>query len=206
MTARARGADSDTSDWMERLKTSLDPIDRILAELPGGLQPFKQAAFTRLFDEAVKDARLGSSAEAGSSTERTAARGPTNALFQKFLTDYKIDSSALSNIVDIESGQVLARTLHSTRSESQRRLAALLSVAAAHRTGDFAISRDQLVDACKAHGVYDSANFASNMTTDYNGSVIFIKDLTSGGYKVSRPGEAYLAMVIRDLLPKSEGA
>lgn len=192
------------TEWMDRLKDSFEPIERLLRTLPEGLKKHEQIVFERLFEAALQDARgaLPRAPPAGVPALPRVAPGVEN--FRRFVSDYGFTMDALANVVDVESGQVLARNLATTKSESERRIAALLALTSAYKTGEFAVTRDQLIDACKLNGAWDSANFASNMAADFNGSVIFIRD-PNGGYKVSRPGEAYIAEVVRSLLPKTNG-
>lgn len=124
--------------------------------------------------------------------------GPAGARFAKFVADYGLTAAALGNVVDFEGGHVLVRTLHPTTSESERRIGALLALINAQRTGEFEVDRSSLVKACEEHGVYDRPNFSGNFKDfEFNGSTVFLK--TDNGYKVSRPGEAYVADVVKAL-------
>jgi hypothetical protein len=192
---------------MTKLKESYEPIKRALDDLPTDLSGFKGLAFQRLFEAAVEDARVATQRPmpptAGTVVPGAQAHG--SGRFQTFLTTEGISLDSLASVLDIEGGQVLARTPGNNKAESQRRIAALLALANAYKTGDFYVSRETLVDACKAHAAYDSANFASNMSShQFNGSIVFLRD-PNGGYRISRPGEAYLADVVRLLLSGKDG-
>jgi len=204
MGDESSSAERDETEWMteiaqptRKLLTLLDSM-----ELPADLRPI---AFGQMFKVVLSEARgrtlpLRAASEPGPALLPPTAR--SGAKFARFLADYNLTLESLGNIVDFESAHVLARNLGSTKAESQRRLAAVLALVNAHNTGEFTVSREQLVGACKDHGVLDPTNFASNMSgVEFNGFGVFTRD-PNGGYKVSRPGEAYVAEVVKNLLPQ----
>lgn len=188
-------ASETTVEWLGRLKANLGPVQETLEALPEAL---RSAALQIVLPEVIRDIR-GPTAFT-QAPERTVKAFATSvvsgpARFTKFLEDYGITAEILANVVDLDSGHILVRTLADTRAESTRRIAALLSLINASKTGEFAIDRDALVKACEDHSVYDRSNFTGHMSFEYNGAVVFIRE--ENRYRVSRPGEAYVAYVVK---------
>lgn len=203
MTASADTATKNDSEWLSRVRDAFEPIGEVVKALPNDLKPYSKETYLELLRATIQDARAGAVRALGPVGAAASAMSG-EPIFQKFIGDYQFSIDALSHVVDLESSTVLARTPASTKSESQRRIAALLALSNAHKTGEFSVSREKLVDACKGHGVYDSANFAANMDYTFKGSTVFTRD-PDGTYKISRPGEGYVAEVVRSLLGASEG-
>lgn len=183
---------------MGRLKAILSEVRDTIGDLPHELQ---SAALQALLPEVIRDIRgpqSGGGRTAGHhiDSSHSVISGPLR--FTKFLADYSISTESLNNVLDIESGHILVRNPASTKADSSRRLAALLSLVNAKKTGEFTVDRDTLVSVCEDHGVYDRANFSTHMKEfQFNGSVVFIK--VDNGYRVSVPGEAFVAFVVKTL-------
>jgi hypothetical protein len=187
---------------MNAVKSALPDLKQVLE---GVDPPYKSAAFDRLFEVVLQEARGTPSGKAhtlvaGFNPEVVAAmNGP--ARFEQFLKHYSITGAALSKVVDFESGQILSRNLGQSKTEKTRAIAALLALLNARKTGGFTVSRDELVKVCEEHDTFDRPNFARHMAgAEHDGSKVFILD-ESGVYRVSVPGEAFVAEVVRAVQP-----
>ncbi|HDG97159.1 MAG TPA: hypothetical protein ENG73_03145 [Desulfobacterales bacterium] len=119
-------------------------------------------------------------------------------LFDKFLKDYDLLTKDIERLIDLDSGEILARALPKQKSEKQRALAALVSIRHAYKNGEFFIPREELIEECKKFGIYDQTNFSKHMKrTKFAGSAVFIKE--GDDWKVSRPGEGWIAETIKKL-------
>ncbi len=198
--------------WLNEVEATLPKI----VAVANGVEDaeYRVAVFERLLDAVLQDARgigvvrLSSTSPAappspvappfGSSTSGPVTNGAGR--FEQFLRDYSISRDALVNVLDLESGQVLTRNLGGNKATKQRKLAALHSLINAAKTGSFYVSRDELVKACSDNAAYDTSNFSANMKQfEFNGAVVFTPD--ENGYKISRPGEAFVADVVKSSLP-----
>jgi hypothetical protein len=136
------------------------------------------------------------------------APGSTDGLpirFTEFLEQQKLMLDDLANLYDAASGEVISRDIGAVKSEGQRKLAAVLSIMSAQKTGEFRVSRDAHNRACKLFGVEDSANYAYTMrNTQHEGVAVFVLDANRKDWIVTRPGQAYVATVAKSLLPRKK--
>jgi hypothetical protein len=202
-------SDREPAPWMNAVAERLKAIEGVVKKADPVYQPI---LYGRLLEVVIEDARgahsaspaMGAGAGRGTAPSTHAADAGTGR-FGQFLGDYSISLEALGNVVDLESGIVLTRNLGSTKAEKQRRLAALLALVNAHKLGNFFVGREELVRACDEHAAFDTANFARYMKgVVFNGAVVFTPE--ADGYKVSRPGEAYIAEVVKGSLSPGGGA
>lgn len=79
-------------------------------------------------------------------------------------------------------------------SKKQVKLALLLGAKALLETGEGNLEKAQLVELCKQHAVYDSANFATHMRRNKN---LFLP--RGNNWILTKPGEGQAAEVIKEL-------
>jgi|GEM_PF-2870835 len=212
MSALPGSETRSSSPWLKEVDDAIIPLMAVVNRVPAGLQ---LPLFERLLDHVLRDARreveqvvplaprgamiaLPSSAVGTppSPSESSALR------FEHFVRDYGVTPEMLANIVDFETGHVLTRSLGNAKADKQRRLAALLAVINAKRSGTFYVGKDDLVRVCNEHAALDTSNFTATMRrTVYKGAAVFSAD--ENGYRVSRPGEEFVADVIRQTQPQS---
>jgi len=185
--------------WLIAVRDRLSDIEEVAKKADPAYQPI---VFGRLLEVVIQDARV---TRQPAKTEPPASGGapsPTvtpdagNGRFAQFLRDYGISLETLANVIDLDSGVVLTRNLGTTKAEKTRRIAALLALVNARKSGAFIVGREELVRVCEENAAYDIANFARHMKgVEFNGAVVFTPE--GDGYKVSRPGEAFIADVIK---------
>lgn len=204
MTPPSTPDETGEKPWLDRLKERVPDINGALERVPAECRPVVYGqVFAAVMNEVIGKGPHGPGLV--TTPGRAQPSPPGGGRWLRFLGEHGISADRLTSIVDLESGHVLARNLGGSRAETQRKLAALIALRNAFRTGEFTISREELVEVCKDHAVYDSSNFASNMAgVEFAGSVVFIR--TELGYRVSVPGEAYVADVVRNLLGSAGGA
>lgn len=193
--------DRERDHWMNAVRDRIPAIEDVAKKADAAYQPI---VFGRLLEVVIQDARGGwvspKAAEAPPANRAASAGVETGSgPFARWLGDYAITLESLGNVVDLESGVVLTRNLGSSKADKERRLAALLALVNAHKNGAFYVSREELVRACEEHAAYDTANFARHMKgVEFNGATVFTPE--GDGYKVSRPGEAFVADVVKSSL------
>jgi hypothetical protein len=79
-------------------------------------------------------------------------------------------------------------------SKKQVRLALLLGIKGLLETGAPTIEKGQLIELCKQHAAYDSANFSAHMKNQKN---LFLPK--GNNWVLTKPGESQAAEVIKEL-------
>lgn len=196
-TKKAAGREGDT--WMNSVRERIPDIESVAKKAD---EPFRPIIFGRLLDVVIQDARNESGPQRKIGVPSAAPSSPARAAnpsFERWLTEFGVSLDSLANVVDLESGVVLARNLGSSKADKERHLAALLALVNAYKTGAFYVGREELARACEEHAAYDTANFARHMKgVEFSGATVFTPD--GDGYKVSRPGEAFVAEVVKSSL------
>ena len=94
-----------------------------------------------------------------------------------------------------DSWVIIVRNLkETTKAKKQVKLALLSGIADKHSGGRGLIARTTLVDYCKNHAAYDSANFSATMKRQKD---LFID--ADGGWMLTIPGEERALEVIEEL-------
>jgi hypothetical protein len=170
-------------------------VQRILELVKGLPERFQERSFGILLSHLLN-------ARATRSTTKSSMRyGAGFPRYQNFITQHRIDEGDLALLLDFESGAVLVRDLGKQKADKQRKLAALVALRHCAITGDFDIPKEELIENCRTFDAYDSANFVRNMrTATFDGSRIFLEN--DGDWKLSAPGESFLADIVDDLTGK----
>jgi hypothetical protein len=123
--------------------------------------------------------------------------GATSKALDQFLKTNSIDASDIDSLLDIETGEVYVIDFGTKKTaEIQRRIAVLLGIHHLAKDNEAKFLQSELVEKCDKLGVYDSTNFAANMSNlKYEGRIIFVKD--QDAWKFAPAGFKYAAEVIK---------
>lgn len=188
--------------WLGEVADLIPEIERVANSCA---EIYRVSCFEVLFRQAVElttwHSGYGGTLAAGAGREAASATGHTqapNQRFTHFLSAHKLTPQQVSKVLDLGTGLVIARDLGGTVAERQRKLAALIGLWNGSKSGAFEIPYDELIRQCKEFAAYDTANMSSNLrSAEEGGTKVFIKD--GNNWKVTIPGEAYVAKVVQEL-------
>jgi hypothetical protein len=138
----------------------------------------------------------------GALTTESILRTDGNTAVERFCKSNSIDVDSLANVLDPDTGEILVTDLGRTTAEVERKIAALLAFSNLVKSGRLTVSRESLSATCKRFNAYDVSNFAGIIRdTSHSGATVFIRD--GSDWTVSKPGERYVADVIRELITRT---
>ena len=116
-----------------------------------------------------------------------------------FLARNGVDKAMLERVIDLASGSILVRELGKSNADVVRKLAILMAIAEALRTGEPIVRKEALVEEAKHWSAYDSSNFARYLkNASYDGKRVF-SITNSGDLRLTKPGEDYAAALVKEL-------
>jgi len=194
---------SDENDWLRPFAERIPKVEKASE----AAKPENREATYQVLLRIEAEGFLGSAHPGGGAsiplTRPGSPPSPTASTTKPRLADfmkaYQLSLDDFARVVDLETGHVVTRSLGGTKSEGTRRLGALLALAQAAKTGEFRVPRSDHVKQCEDNGVYDSANYSATMKdTVHDGVAVFVLD--GKDWKVTRPGEGYIALVVKSAL------
>lgn len=189
-------------DWLSELETVLPKIQSIAGKCGA---EYRSLCFEAVLKAWLAESKRSIAQRVGpSEAPAQVTRQPgtlslsRNPRFEHFVQNNKLTLEQVRSVVDLESGHVIARNLGSSGAERQRRIAALIGLWNASRSGAFEIPYGELISQCKEFNAFDTANMSTALRkTEEAGARVFIKD--GPNWKVTVPGEAYVARIVQEL-------
>lgn len=173
----------------------LDEIERILPSIQKVAESCKNSFQEKCFELLLGYALGSYDSNTGVGLGTVAS---TSAKYRHFLEQHGIEPAGLTQLLDFESGEILTRELGRNRAEVQRGIASLIALWHCAQDDEFTIPRDELDRHCTTFDALDEHLARNLRRTIVDGSRVFIEH--EGNWRLSAPGEAYLARVIASLL------
>jgi len=194
-------------DWLSHIAERISDVEKAAERARPENREATYQVLLRVEAERILGAsRAGGAAPASAAGTGTppATAGGAKPRLADFMKTYQLTLDDFARVVDLETGHVVTRNLGGSKSEGTRRLAVFLAVAQAAKTGEFRVSRSEHVKQCEENAVYDSANYSATMKeTVHNGVSVFVLD--GKDWKVTRPGEGYIAAIVKAALQGNGG-
>jgi hypothetical protein len=123
--------------------------------------------------------------------------------FVTFLKGINLSIEEISQVVDLESGNILTRNFPSDKATIQRQIAALIAICHVYKEGDPVVPKEELKNWCNKFGALDTGNFTAIMKNAKHGTTaIFVE--TENGWKVTAPCYPYLAKTVKEFIGTTE--
>ncbi len=173
---------------LEKIKDELNEVIAIADQCP---EKYQVKCF-----EILLSALLGT--QGGVPVNVSAATGQVGGkAYPGFFTQQNISEEEFQQVFHIEGNQcsIIAGDLNEkTRSKKQVKLALLEGVKELLESGEFTITKENLVEMCKKYDAYDSPNFATNMKKQKS---LFLAK--GDNWVLTKPGEKRAGEVIKEL-------
>lgn len=180
----------DQPDWLKDMEHIIPLIQDVAKQCD---QSFQVKCFELLLNHALGD--VGGEAAAIPIGIPTDVSRP----FVNLLREHDIGIEDLGQIMDIATGDVFVADLGTSNADRQRRLAALMALRSYALEGDPRFLREELRDRSRTLGIYDRANFSTNLRDfQYENTRVFTG--TDDGWRVTAPGLRYVADTLRQLV------
>lgn len=186
-----------TPIWLKEIENTLGQILRVVEGCPPEHRP-------KLFELLVTHALMQTGPARREQVPPDDGRGGRKSGLEEFLAELGISSDSLAAVLDVESGDVHVRDLKArTASDKQRKLAALIAATCYAQGRGFIVPRQALQKKCEDYSIYDVDHFARNMRKAvYARAAVFAP--TSDGWRVTKPGEGFVADVLKELVALRE--
>lgn len=194
----------------KRTLSKEDLVDRVrlAVEVSKEAGELRSIAFERILEALLRPGgnvlvELPKEADVGGLETKPPAAPPSSAAapsaHASFFERHKVPLARLEELIELKTGQIIAVDLGDTITERHRKIAALIAARNAALSGQLTVPADQLKSQCEAFSIYDTDNTSTYVRkTEFGGARVFLRE--GKGYKVSRPGEGYVASVLSQLL------
>ncbi len=186
--------------WLASVETLIPEVQRLAKTCD---ERFQAIAFQLLLERVLKEfasPRLSEEHHPGNGDGTARVAHGTGASLSRL----GMAKGDLGRLVDLETGEILVTRLGKTKSERQRKIAMLVAAFHYATEGKFRVPRTELMERCKHFDAYDSSNFTKPMKgTEAGGIRLFVED--KDDWKISGPGESFVASTIKGLLTADNG-
>lgn len=183
---------------LDRVEALLPRVRKIVQDLPANLQPVGlEVLLNHILHVAVSPRVESTVAATRAVSGSPVPLGP--ARWSAFLRDFDISPTDVERLINMNTGEVLARNLGRSGADIQRRVAALRALWKCSQGQEMSVTSDEVMAEARRFGVDDSANLASNIKrATWKDLSVF--SLDNGEWKVTKSGEEFVADVVKTLI------
>jgi hypothetical protein len=125
-------------------------------------------------------------------------RSELNEKFLKFLSKNELNIDNINNLIDLETGDIIATNLGNKGSEISRNIAVLLALWHCSIDGDFSFKMSELKQKTKTYGVQFHNHKRDLLRESFEGKKVFIEN--GDIWKIPTPTQDYIAITIKQLI------
>jgi hypothetical protein len=195
-------SNADYPEWLDHLDRQVDKIVDVVRKFPPEL---REKALERILDHTLSVAvrhptNSLSSQDSGANPPQVGVlSSDATGAYSRFLTEFELSMTDIESVINVNTGEILARDLGKRGAEIQRHIAALLALANFARTGAFATSPDAIMMQSRRFSITDSANLAANIRRAEQGG-LRVFQFENNEWHVTKSGEVYIADVVKAAL------
>lgn len=150
-----------STDEFETIRNRIATIQSIADSCS---QEYRVACFSILLQNLFQGS-VSSGQGVRKSEDKASSSAPPTSIHPRaarWLTESAI-GDRISEVLDLESGQILTTRLGANQAAQSRTIAALMCVHAAMSTGEFKVPKEAHRELCRTSGALDASNYAATM-------------------------------------------
>ena len=179
--------------WLEKISELLPQIVEVVKNCD---EQFQSKCFELLLAYALNEIQ-GEESSVSAVPEHLEVK--CHPAFERFLKNYDLKIEDIMRLINLETGEILARNFPKKKAKAQITMAALIALEYAYKEGKFYVPKKVLINQCKTFGIYNHKNFSTYMkNAKYGTSAVFSK--SGEGWEIPFSQEEWIANIIKHLL------